>query len=337
MVVGLESIFESIRPPAGENSTAAVYSVLPIPGFENYLLGKDRESHACFLVDTADGTARPQPPIRLESLDAQFALRCQLRKGDIPDREGRFTVVRCRSLEPQTIRYFLSVCETVLRIIGDYPQQRAIASTVHRLAAILQKIRKPPTRPVLGLFGELFLVSRSGNPAKALEAWRTDEAARFDFTDGDVRLDVKTTSGRTRAHSFSYDQCNPPPNTFAVVASMFVERVASGLTLGDLCEEIEASISRHPDLVFKLHEVLATTLGNSIAESLEIGFDEKLAHSSLTFFDLRLVPAIRGQLPEGVSDVHFRADLSALSDLSVSELIDKEPLFWDLLPRFDEQ
>jgi len=37
---------------------------------------------------------------------------------------------------------------------------------------------------------------RSGNAVRAINAWRLDDLARFDFSEGDVRLDVKATSGR---------------------------------------------------------------------------------------------------------------------------------------------
>ena len=111
MAVGLDDIFESIATPTGDSSTRPLYAVIPVPGFESYFVGKDRESHACLLVATKERAERQPPPIRLESLDAQFELRCQLRKDREPDREGTFSVVRCRSLDPKTVRYFLSVCQ----------------------------------------------------------------------------------------------------------------------------------------------------------------------------------------------------------------------------------
>ncbi len=81
-----------------------------------------------------------------------------------------------------------------------------------------------------------------------------------------------------------------------------------------------------------MHETAAATLGQSLAESLDRRFDLRLAKSSLVFFDLREIPAIRGDLPAGVSALHFNSDLSALQPLSVERLIDRNPLFFDLLP-----
>lgn len=333
MATGLADIFEAVHPPPADASDKPLYAVMPVPGHSSYFVGKDRESLACLLVATSDQTGRPPPPIRLESLDAQFELRCQLKKGREPEQEGIFTVIRCRDSDGETTRYFLSVCETILRMLGDCPARAQIGTAVNRLAAIFQRIRQPPARPLNGLFGELYLLLRSGNAVRALTAWRADENARFDFSDGDVRLDVKATGGRSRVHTFSYEQCNPPSGTIAVVASLHAEQAAGGMSLRSLLNQIEARVSGHADLVLKLHETVAATLGASLNDGLSRRFDMRLAESSLRFFCLEDVPAIRGPLPAGVSDVHFRSDLSALPPLSIEALIDRDPVFWDLLPR----
>lgn len=328
----LETLFEAIAAPADIDAAKPLYAVLPAPGYQSYFIGKDRECRACLLVATSQQARRKPSPIRLESLDVQFELPCHLTKADEASQEGRFTVIRCRALDHETVRYFLSVCETVLRMAGDAPDQDSVAVAVHRLAAIFQKTQKPPVRTVNGLFGELYLISRSTNPVRTLAAWRVDETARFDFVDGDVRIDVKATGARVRAHIFSYDQCNPPPGTIAVAASLFVERVSAGMSLRLLIDEIITTVSASADLVLKLHEVAAATLGTSLNEALAWTFDVKLAESSLRFFDLTALPAIRGALPAGVSDVRFRSDLSAMASVSAQALIDRDPVFWDLLP-----
>ena len=336
MSASLENLFEKINPPTGGDAEKPRYAVLPMAGYRSYFVGKDRDSCACLLVATVDLVQQQSPPIRLESLDVQFDMPCHLKKECEPEQQGKFTVIRCRSLDRETVRYFLTVCDTILRVVGDEPTQRTVSSAVHRLAAIFQKARNPPTRTVNGLFGELYLISLSANPVRSLTAWRVDETARFDFVDGDVRLDVKATSGRMRTHIFSYEQCNPPVGTMAVAASMFVERVSSGITLRALIDDIVAKVSSHFDLVFKLHDVIAATLGTSLNEAMAVTFDEKLAESSLRFFNLASVPAIRSPLPEGVSDVHFQSDLSAADILLVQDLIDNDSVFGDLLPRQSE-
>lgn len=333
MPVHLEGIFDAVLAPVSDVPDRPLYAVLPIPGYESYLLGKDREGHACLLVAPRDRPGRPSAPIRLEKLDVQFELRCQLRRGKEPERAGVYTVIRCRVLDRETTRYFLSICGTILGIVGDQPALRDLSAAVQRLAAIFQKIQQPPSRTLNGLFGELYVIQQSARPTVALEAWRVDDGARFDFSTGNLRLDVKTASGRVRAHSFSYDQCNPPPGTFAVAASLFIERVPVGLSLRALLENIETSVAAFPDLVLKLHEVVGATLGVALGDALGVAIDFRLAESSLRFYSLAEIPGIRSPLPVGVSDVHFRSDISMCSPLSPQVLVGRDLGFEDFLPR----
>ena len=167
---------------------------------------------------------------------------------------------------------------------------------------------------------------------RTLEAWRTDDTALFDFSDGEIRIDVKTAGGKARIHTFSYEQCNAPLGALAVAASLLVERASGGVSLITLIDEIVGRIAAHSDLVLKLHEVVAATVGADLNEALAQRFDLQLADSSLRFFNLREIPAIREPLTPGVSEVHFRSDLSNVSPLSVQSLIDRDAHFWDFLP-----
>ena len=324
----LRPIFEGLAAAEGDR---IAYSVAAVPGFPGYYVGKDNDEKACLLIEIADRNGRQHAPIRLESLEVQFEVPSVVKAGG-KIAEGTFTVIRCRLPEPEIIRYFLSIAETLLRILGVRPARSAIATAVNRLALIFQRLLNPPSRSVTGFFGELFVIRHSRSPLRALAAWRLDDISRFDFTAGDVRLDVKASAGRLRNHSFSYDQCNPPSGTIAIVASLFAERTGDGTSLGELVRDIERATASNTELVLKLHDIVAGTLGASLQEALAIRFDQRLAAGSLQFYDLRAVPAIRGNAPVGVSDIHFRSDLSICSAVSVPALIDRDPMLGELVP-----
>jgi hypothetical protein len=109
------------------------------------------------------------------------------------------------------------------------------------------------------------------------------------------------------------------------------ELTATGISLRELAEQIEAVVSGRIELVIKLYDTIAETLGNGLQEGMKTRFDENLAVSSLRFFNLRSVPAIRNALPPGVSDVHFRSDLSNLAEVASTDLIDAAPSIEDFL------
>ncbi len=197
-----DQIFDTLALPGGAGSDRPLFAVAPIPGHPQYFVGRDNEGRACILVANPEPERRRHAPIRLESLEVQFDVPSILRASG-RSTEGTFTVIRCRSPEAEISRYFLSVCETIVRILGERPTGAAVADAVNRLALIFQRLQNPPVRPVYGLFGELSVIRLSRSPPRALAAWRVETHSRFDFTAGDARLDVKTTTGRTRAHTFS--------------------------------------------------------------------------------------------------------------------------------------
>jgi hypothetical protein len=328
MALALSPLFDGLPAVSADR---LIYSVGPIPGYPAYFIGKDNEAKACLLISVSEQDKRQHAPIRLESLEVLFEIPSLIRRaGKVL--EGTFTVVRCRSADPEIVRYFLSVAETLLRILGPTPKRGAISGAVNRLAHIFQRLQSPPARPVNGLFGELFLIRQSRNPFHVIAAWRPQDTSRFDFNTGDIRLDVKTASGRRRTHTFSYEQCNPPSGTIAIAASLFAERAAGGISLRELIREIEALVATNTDVVMKLHDTVAETLGSSLQEALGIRFDQRLAVSSLQFYDLRSIPAIRDEPPAGVSDIHFQSDLTNSPKTEIENLLERQPAISDFLP-----
>lgn len=331
MTIALGPLFDGLPALSGDR---LIYSVGSIPGYPAYFIGKDNEAKACLLISVSEKDKRQHAPIRLESLEVLFEVPSLIRHaGKVA--EGTFTVIRCRSDDSEIIRYFLSVAETLLRILGTPPKRGAISSAVNRLAHIFQRLQRPPARPVNGLFGELLLIRQSRNPFQVIAAWRPQDTSRFDFNTGDIRLDVKTASGRRRTHTFSYEQCNPPSGTLAIAVSLFAERAAGGISLQELIREIEALVATNTDLVMKLHDTVAETLGNSLQEALSIRFDQRLAVSSVQFYDLRSIPAIRDEPPAGVSDIHFQSDLSNSPQVDIPKILKSQPAIADFFPESD--
>ena len=112
----LADIFNGIRPPLAEESAKPLYAVMAIPSHSGNFVGKDKESLPCLLVSTSDQAGRPHPPIRLESLDARFELRCHLKKAN----EWERVVTRvlsndgiCHSWSPRTSWFLITINERI--------------------------------------------------------------------------------------------------------------------------------------------------------------------------------------------------------------------------------
>ena len=329
----LVDLFDGIPRPLGLDSGAAVYSATAVPDQSNYYVARDCDSLACFLISTYVDSQETYSPVRLEGLEVQFELRCYLSDYKGRAEERTLTVLRCRDKAYESIRVFFLVCEAALRRLGDRPILSEIAVVVDHLSAMFEKARRARARTVAGLFGELYVLSNGADTVATVSAWRADVGDRFDFAVGDFRLDVKVTTGRQRIHSFSFDQCNPARGLVAVVASLFAQEVGAGVSMRSLIRQVEDRISGYPDLVFKLHTTVASTLGSGLDDALSRQFDIELARSSLRFFRVGCIPAIRGELPTGVSDVHFRSDLATAEVSSTEDLISLAPAASGLLPK----
>ena len=128
MTTGLADIFEGIQPPLGGSSDKPLYAVMPVPGHSSYFVGKDRESLAVppgfNKLITEEGHIL-QSGFPVSTL--QFELHCHLKRAQEPGREGTFTVIRCRDADHEVTRYFLYVCEMMVRVLRDRPTRTQIA------------------------------------------------------------------------------------------------------------------------------------------------------------------------------------------------------------------
>ena len=157
----------------------------------------------------------------------QSSLPCLVDDGLGQDRQEALTVVVGKSFDPQLQRYFIYVCETMLRIVGNNPTFAQVTQAMQRLIDLFRKLALPSTRSVAGLVGELSIILRSRNAVVAAEAWRSEADNRFDFAYADARL-VKATSMRRQIHNLSLEQCGPPEGTRGLLVSVFIETIGGG-------------------------------------------------------------------------------------------------------------
>lgn len=331
MPQSLSHILETIpASPQTPDSQAIRYHVRPIPSAAGHYFGRTSNGVPCMLLASRDRVARA--PVRLAAIEVSFAVPCWIAIPGDAERMETLTAVSCTSGDPELQRYFTHVCETILRIVGPNPTLRDIIEAVRRLVDLFQKLSRPPRRPVTGLFGELLAIHSATSPSAAVQAWRSTVDDRFDFSIDDLRLEVKASSTRQRAHSFSLEQCTPPSGTTGILISLFVESTGGGLSLLDLMQRIEQQLGGDSDLVMKLQETAADALGASAAAALQMRFDDRLARTSLQIYDLLVVPALRTGIPPEVSQVRFRSDLSQVPAASIANLVTRCPRARDLLP-----
>lgn len=315
--VSLAELLASIEPLA-HGADEGSFRVRAIPGYERHYVGRNAAGQPSLLLGSAAGVFHA--PVRLAMLEARFGNRHRIDPVDGEQREELLSVITCTSHDAQAQAYFLHVCSTILRILGPIPSLHDIVQVVQRLIELFRRLARPASRSLNGLLGELFLIAVSRNVEASVAAWRSSDIDRFDFSVGNVRLDVKASAERLRAHHLSAEQCQPPTGTIGLLASLFIEGSGGGQSLRELVAAIEAALAGRDDLILKVQETIAESLGESLPTAMGARFDDRLALASLRFYDLATVPAIRGGVPHEVSQVHFRSDLSRTEPLSGTAL-----------------
>ena len=312
----LATLFNGIQQQTGEQAEAGSYAGIAIPDSSHHI-AKDKRGRPVILLSAQVTEVRPAS-IVLENLRIEHGIRCNINQRGMGVVDDRFTVVQCQSEDPILQRCFLDLCETILGGLTESPTQRAIADQIDRLVVLFRVMERPSRRSIQGLWGELALIVHSRDPIAMARAWHNDTCERYDFAAGEQRLEVKTSADRSRIHFLSHEQANPPDGVQCVIASLFVEPSTGGRTLGSVWDEARRLLNTIPELRLRIDEVSFAALGGGWREARNYGFDAYLAMSSLEFYDVRDIPRIDGDIPNGISDIRFRSDLAVGTRIAVS-------------------
>ena len=93
-------------------------------------------------------------------------------------------------------------------------------------------------KTIQGLWAEMLIIEQSKNPEYLIRSWHSSPNSKFDFNDGQNKLEIKSTSQTKRIHSFSYEQTIPNPNSKLLIASIKVIETGVGKSILDLRDNI---------------------------------------------------------------------------------------------------
>jgi len=320
-------LFDAVPALAPIGDDVVRFSTEPIPGHERYHVARDADNHPAVLITGLAGQAAERPsPIVLEHLTVQADVECVIRRGDGSSRQERCIVVRCRSGDRRLHEYFLRSSAAVVLAVGPQPSPKQVREAVDTLVELFRIMTTLPRRSAQGLWAELFVMWQARDVRCLARAWHLEPEDRYDFCAGNERLEVKSASQHRRIHEFSLDQLRPPAGVRVVVASLLVEPSAGGMSLRDLADIIRSRIGGEAELSLRFDRVLGLALGSAWRNASENRFDEALAGSSLQFYRADSVPAVALPLPREVTDVRFRADLTAVEPVDPAVLLSEGDL-----------
>ena len=301
-------------------SDELAYNAAFVPGTPN-LIGKTCYGGVIVFLKT-NHSGRKLPPIIMEWIQIHYCTKCCV-KVDEKKFDDIYTTIQLNSDDEVLQSYFINIIEAVVREFSAEQTLEEVSSGLMSLIQIFAAKYKSPTSTIQGLWAELAVIYLSKDPEIFLSAWHSDPKSKTDFSYGKELIEVKSTQGEERNHTFSLDQLNPFPGTMELVASLIVResgRGNEGLSVEDLRSSISKMI-KNESLDRKLCEVIIDTLGDSFKDVDKKFFNMSIARASLKFYDVFDIPRIKkDSVPEGVSEVKFTSNLSNIQDISQKSL-----------------
>ena len=291
-------------------------NVIDIPSLP-HKLGMTSEGFPVFFIVTNTTPFNAQN-IEREMLSVQYDMPCTLISDD-DEQNNAYSIITLRASEVSLQSYFIEIFLMMLGKIPAIPSKRELAIEVENLISIFSALSKPPRKKVQGLWAELLVIERSLHPETLISAWHSQANAKYDFTMGRDKIEVKSTSGEERIHHFSLDQLNPSPNSRLLIASVIVRESAQGsggMSIRDIYNKICTKVSAN-NARLKLYSIMAECIESDLTKIDSIFFDYVEASDTLAFFDANQVPHVeKNSIQPFVSDVSFSSNLTHLIDIS---------------------
>jgi len=287
-----------------------------IPDYNNYRLAKDLDNFPCLLISSNEtSVSKYYVSIKLEHFFVLYDVKCKIISNNNIE-TNNFNIICCADKDPQVQEYFLRICSALLPILGYNPTKLEISKVIDKLLNLFRTLNESPKKTIQGLWAELFLISQSRKPGLLIESWHQSPQDKYDFCNGNERIEVKSTASERRCHHFSYSQLNPEIKLNLIVASVFVKRLASGLSVIELMDKIKNQISQNAELTFIVDQVIGLTLGNNLRSAYLEKFDQNEAINTLKLYDVNLIPNLSVIVPKEISDIHFKVDLTNIPPIN---------------------
>ena len=323
--MNLIELFDTLTVP---DSTSKVLNAIPIPDYTDFRIAIDVEGNPVILISVSKRIQDISlKNFRLKYLQLEQNIECRILENGT-NRLEIFTVITFRSSDRNLQEYFLRFSLTLISAIGQSPTHQQLIDALKKFVEVFKVLTDSPSKTINGLWAELFVIDNANNPKILLDYWHNIPEEKFDFNAGFEKLEVKSSSNFERKHIFNAEQLNPPTNTKVLIASVFIKQSNNGRNIQHLIDSIVNKINNNNELTIKLNSIVCKTLGNSLEHSINIKFDYEIARESIQYYmhqDIDKIEKI--SIPDKISEVHFKSDLTYLNPIALTKLKGKQTLY----------
>ena len=304
----LEDIYKKLARPNGKNDKEFKIGQI---NKTNHFLGLNAAGEVGILFKSKKPNAQT---VHLTNLILEHNVSCTIIKSDGSKLVDEFTLLKCKELDQKFQQVFLKHSDDIIKKLSKEPSQKDIFEVISNLVSLFDKLSKPSKKSLIGLWGELFIITNSINKEKLVRAWHTSNNETWDFYSDKEALEVKTTETNNRSHHFSYEQLNVGKENL-IIASIMLRFSRQGKTVNDLVKNVLSNLKNN-ELKIKFNllcdEVITDKSDDDINECI---YEYEYAQQNIRFYDVKKIPRIKENLMPGVSDVNFISKLNNIDSI----------------------
>lgn len=323
--MSLLDAFLELDIPQTENQK--LFNAIALNEFSFAKIGVNHIGYPVILISSkVDQTHISQKNIKLKYIELTHNLECKVSENG-KTKIDNYSVIILNSNEETLQNYFLGIVTSLLNSISNNPTQKEIFEKFKNFIEIFRSLTEAPTKTIQGLWAEVLMIEQSQNPSTLINYWHVVPEEKFDFNADFEKIEVKSNSNLERVHFFTAEQLNPPKDSQIIIASIFTKQVSNGLNILNLMDKIDNRITDN-ELKEKVYQIVSKTLGNTFEQTRKIKYDYDLAKKSIRFYRHQEVSKVdRINIPDSVSEVKFKSDLTYIKPVDITQLVIRGPLF----------
>jgi hypothetical protein len=301
-------IFQDLKNESPRNGDS--FAIATLPTIKTHKLGISFNGQPMFFIKCDEKTKAISLDTNLEFISVQYNRQCQLinKKGKIE--EGFYTIISLKSDSDYLQEYFLKIVFVLVKNLSEKPLLKYLKIEIEKLINLFTKFSKPALKTIQGLWAELLIIEQSKNPEYLVKSWHNSTSDKYDFNDGNDKIEVKSTSKSRRIHNFSLEQLIPNSKSKLIVSSIMTIETGTGTNIFDLIEMIELKI-KDENLIYRMNEIVASTLGKDFEKAFDIYFDYQFSIDSIQHYASVDIPTINiNSIPSIIMNVRFDCDLT---------------------------
>lgn len=297
------------------DSDGSVMPALQIPGRDDAYFALALNGDFLLMVRANDPTSRFEQKLDAIRISNGGLWELSEVEGQSSE-EASFATVTLDERHLDLLSAFGAMSGLLLATLSARPTNAELLELVNSFLALFAPNLPVSRDTLVGLWGELWLISVANDRARLVRAWHVEPGGRFDFSLEDFRIEVKTTESASRTHTFALTQLEVQEKT-TWIASVQVVADPSGMSILDLLSNLMDGLEDRTrgELVAKCLRV--------VAGDLEATSDFRFAPSGqrpLSLLRASEIPRVVVPVSSRITNVHFQEDISELADASAVTL-----------------